>query len=91
MYLRAIFQVQDPGGLYLEGRFNGGFFALLVWGAYIWRGLFSEFYGNLFECEASSLIFNGDNNNNNNNNNNKSKTLRERSCIISAHFTNVRN
>ena len=34
-----------PGGLYLEGRFNGGFFALPVWGAYIWRGLFSEFYG----------------------------------------------
>ena len=34
------------GGLYLEGRFNGGFFALPVWGAYIWRGLFSEFYGN---------------------------------------------
>ena len=33
------------GGLYLEGRFNGGFFALPVWGAYIWRGLFSEFYG----------------------------------------------
>ena len=40
------FQVQaPPGGLYLEGRFNGGFFALPVWGAYIWRGLFSEFYG----------------------------------------------
>ena len=38
------------GGLYLEGRFNGGFSVLLVWGlifggAYIWRGLFSEFYG----------------------------------------------
>ena len=37
-------------GLYLEGRFNLGFFALLVWGlifggAYTWRGLFSEFYG----------------------------------------------
>ena len=31
--------------LYLEGRFNGRFFALRVWGAYIWRGLFSEFYG----------------------------------------------
>ena len=31
--------------LILEGRFNGGFFALRVWGAYIWRGLFSEFYG----------------------------------------------
>ena len=34
------FQVQAPQeGLYLEGRFNGGFFALRVWGAYIWRGL----------------------------------------------------
>ena len=34
-----------PWGLYLEGRFNGGFLALPVWGAYDWRGLFSEFYG----------------------------------------------
>ena len=39
------------GGLYLEGRFNRGFFALTVWGgvifggAYTWKGLFSEFYG----------------------------------------------
>ena len=32
------------GGLYLEGRCHGGFFALPVWGAYIWRGLFLEFY-----------------------------------------------
>jgi len=31
-----------PRGLYLEGRFNGGFFALPVWGAYIWRGLYME-------------------------------------------------
>ena len=45
LYLRAIFQVQAPGGLFLEERFNGGFFALPIWGAYIWRGLFSEFYG----------------------------------------------
>ena len=30
------------GGLYLEGRFNGGFFALPVWGAYIWRGFYME-------------------------------------------------
>ena len=45
LYLRAIFQVQDPGGLCLEGQFNEGFFALPVWGAYIWRDLFSEFYG----------------------------------------------
>ena len=29
------FQVQAPGGLYLEERFNGGFFALRVWGTYI--------------------------------------------------------
>ena len=39
------FQVQVPEGLYLEGRFNRGYFALRVLGAYIWRGLFSEFYG----------------------------------------------
>ena len=37
------------GGLYSEGAFNGGFFALQFWGAYIWRGLFSEFYGILQE------------------------------------------
>ena len=46
------FQVQAPRGLYLEGRFNGRFFAfefggLIFGGAYTWRGLFSEFYGNL--------------------------------------------
>ena len=29
-------------GLYLEGRFNGGSFALPVWRAYIWRGLYME-------------------------------------------------
>ena len=34
------FQVQAPGGLYLEGQFNGGFFALRVWGAYTRRGLY---------------------------------------------------
>ena len=45
LYLRSIFQVQASGGLYLEGRFNGGFFVLPVWGAYFWRGLFSKFYG----------------------------------------------
>ena len=42
------FSMYKPlGGLYLEGRFNRGFFALLVWGAYIWRGVhvFSDFYG----------------------------------------------
>ena len=29
-------------GLYLEGRFNGGFLALPVRGAYFWRGLYTE-------------------------------------------------
>ena len=42
LYLRAIFKYKPPGGLYLEGRFNGGFFALRVWGFYIWRGLHME-------------------------------------------------
>ena len=44
LYLRAIFQLQAPrGGLYLEGRCNGGFFfALPVWEVYIRRGLYME-------------------------------------------------
>ena len=47
--MRGIFQVQAPegggGALYLDGQFNEGFFALPVWGAYIWTSLFLEFYG----------------------------------------------
>ena len=43
LHLRAYIFVNI---LYFVGRFNGGFFALRVWGAYIWRGLFSEFCGN---------------------------------------------
>ena len=36
LYLRAISKYKPPrGGLYLEGQFKGGFFALRVWGAYI--------------------------------------------------------
>ena len=31
-----------PGSLYSEGRFNGGFFALRFWEAYIRRGLYME-------------------------------------------------
>ena len=45
LYFRAVSKYKPPGGLYLEGRFNGGFLCYEVWGAYIWRGLFSEFYG----------------------------------------------
>ena len=33
---------RPPGGLYSEGPFNGGFFALRFWGTYIWRGLYME-------------------------------------------------
>ena len=47
------------GGLYLEGAFNGGFFALPVWGAYIWRGLYME--GLIFEilryCHIIHIFF----------------------------------
>ena len=43
LYLRAIFQVQAPGGggggLYLEGRFNGGIFELSDWGDLYLEGL----------------------------------------------------
>ena len=45
LYSRANSKYKLPGGLNSEGRFKGGFFALRFWGAYIWRGLFSEFYG----------------------------------------------
>ena len=31
-----------PGGLYLEGRFNGGFLRYEFGGAYIWRGFYME-------------------------------------------------
>ena len=41
-YLRANSKYKPPGGLYLEELFNGGFFTLPVWGAYIWRGLYME-------------------------------------------------
>ena len=46
LYSRANSMYKPPRVLYSEGRFNGGFFALRFWGAYVWRGLFSEFYGN---------------------------------------------
>ena len=42
--LRGIFQVQAPGGL-IFGHLTERFLRYRFWGAYIWRGLFSEFYG----------------------------------------------
>ena len=35
LYLRAFSKYKSRGGLNLEGRFNGGFFALPVWMAYM--------------------------------------------------------
>ena len=48
----------SSGGLYLKGPFYGGFFALRVWGAYNWRGLFSEFYGILESDERGFKVIN---------------------------------
>ena len=45
----------SPGGWYSEGWFDGWFFALRVLGAYIWRGLFSEF--NYLKCRLPAHKF----------------------------------
>ena len=40
------FPSTSPWEAYIRrGDLTEGFFASLAWGAYIWRGLFSEFYG----------------------------------------------
>ena len=56
-YLRAISKYKPPGGLYLEGRFNGGVFALPVW-----RRLYLEgpihggaYFRNFTVCTMTSL------------------------------------
>ena len=61
LYLRGIFQLQALGGLYLEGRFYGGFFTLPVWGAYIWRGLYMEglIFGILRYCLWDIALMSG--------------------------------
>ena len=45
LYLRANPKYKPPPRLYSEGLIIGGFFAFRIWEAYIWRGLFSGFYG----------------------------------------------
>ena len=52
LYLRAIFPLQAPRAYIWRGDLTEGFCTLPVWGlifgrVYTWRGLFSEFYGNL--------------------------------------------
>ena len=54
-----ISSASPPGGLYSEGRFNGGFLrggGLIFGGAYSWRGLFWEFYGIYFEELLSFIL-----------------------------------
>ena len=46
LYLRAISKYKPLGGLYLKGRFNGGFFALRVWGAFQLQGWHYRAEGN---------------------------------------------
>ena len=42
------FPSTSPRGAYIwSGDLTEAFFVLPVWGAYTWRGLFSEFYGSL--------------------------------------------
>ena len=54
--------ISPPGGLYSEGRLNGGFLRydfrrLIFGGAYTWRGLISEFYGNcLAVCVSEAFV-----------------------------------
>ena len=41
-YIRRVGAHHHLMGSCSEGRFNGGFFALRLWGAYIWRSLYTE-------------------------------------------------
>ena len=43
LYLRATYKYVPPGAYIRWGDLTMGFFTLCVWGAYIWRGLCSEF------------------------------------------------
>ena len=54
------FQIQAPQGPYILRGDVTRLFALRVWGAYIWRGLSSEFYGtspsSVFDCNATLCL-----------------------------------
>ena len=67
--LYFVFEGNFPGtsplrGLYLEGRFNGGIFALLGWGACIWRGLYMEglIFGILWYAKKEKSLSSSGNN-----------------------------
>ena len=52
------------GDLYLKGQFNGGFFVLLVWAAYILRGLYMQglifgilrYFGDQFDSREQNFV-----------------------------------
>ena len=44
----------------MEGWFNGGIFALPVWGAYIWRGLYMEGLIFRIHLQKNSAVVNWD-------------------------------
>ena len=54
LYLKAISKNKPPGGFYLEGRFNGGFFALQVGGLIFGGAYFRNF---TVLCICSGLLF----------------------------------
>ena len=56
--MSAIFQIQAPGGLYLEGRFNGGVFAFPFWGLIFEGAYFRNFTVGHFRV-AQSLFQEG--------------------------------
>ena len=46
LHLRQLPSTSPPEGVYIQrGDLTEGFLRYEFWGAYIWRGLFSEFYG----------------------------------------------
>ena len=52
------FQVQAPGGLYLEGRFNGGFFTLRGWGLIFGEAYFQNFTMTLRSVAPCAILSN---------------------------------
>ena len=62
LYLRAVFQVQAPGGPYnWRGDLTEGFLryrmgGAYIWRAYTWRGLFSKFYGMLAKITKKVIL-----------------------------------
>ena len=51
------FQVQAPGGAYIwRGDLTEGSLRYEFWGAHIWKGLFSEFYGILI-IKRGNVLF----------------------------------